>query len=106
MQVKAHSTSNPSAPGMLKSHYAPRGAGKNRLRPFYFKKHDPTKVGTIRFKTQLDGIPEKNQLILSPSGDFAEAARNLFAGMRQLDSLDLEIILAEDWFPGRIWDWR
>jgi L-threonylcarbamoyladenylate synthase len=40
-------------------------------------------------------MPEKQQVVLSRNGDFAEAARNLFAGMRYLDSLDLDIILAE-----------
>jgi L-threonylcarbamoyladenylate synthase len=95
VQVKAYSTSNPSAPGMLKSHYAPRVPVRLHYDLSILKKYDPSKIGTIRFKTPLDGIPEKNQLILSPSGDFAEAARNLFAGMRRLDNLNLEIILAE-----------
>jgi len=34
-------------------------------------------------------------VVLSPSGDFAEAARNLFSGMRYLDGLGLDVILAE-----------
>ncbi|MCB0662837.1 MAG: threonylcarbamoyl-AMP synthase [Saprospiraceae bacterium] len=95
VQVKSHSTSNPSAPGMLKSHYAPRVPVKLGMDIKLLDKYPAEKIGTIRFTTPLDGIPEKNQLILSKSGDYAEAARNLFAGMRALDKLDLEIILAE-----------
>lgn len=95
VQVKAHSTSNPSAPGMLKSHYAPRVPVKLGFDISLLKKYPVEKIGTIRFKSPIDGIPEENQLILSKSGDYAEAARNLFAGMRSLDQLDLEIILAE-----------
>ncbi|MCB0785617.1 MAG: hypothetical protein KDC02_15610, partial [Flavobacteriales bacterium] len=33
--------------------------------------------------------------VLSPSGDLAEAARNLFAALRELDASDVELILAE-----------
>jgi L-threonylcarbamoyladenylate synthase len=33
--------------------------------------------------------------VLSPSGNYTDAARNLFAGMRYLDSCDLDVIFAE-----------
>ena len=38
---------------------------------------------------------KQNELILTESGDLEEAARNLFACLRQLDDMDVDIILAE-----------
>ena len=95
VQVKAKSTSNPQAPGMLHSHYAPKvplllGNIYASL-PLY----DPEKVGIISFQKAYDDVPENQQIILSPTGDFTEAARRLFAGMRHLDQLPIEVILAE-----------
>ena len=95
VQVREHSTSTPNAPGMLKSHYAPRAKvviGKiEELLPAYAGQE----VGIIRFRSGVDSIPAERQLVLSPSGDFSEAARQLFAGMRRLDAMQLEVILAE-----------
>lgn len=93
--VRPHSSSNPAAPGMLKSHYAPSApvvlGDIRRLLPRYPGK----KAGTIAFRAPIPGIPEERQLVLSPAGDLAEAARNLFAGMRRLDAQGLDVILAE-----------
>ncbi|NBC09286.1 MAG: threonylcarbamoyl-AMP synthase [Bacteroidetes bacterium] len=95
VQVREHSTSNPNAPGMLKSHYAPGAkvviGNVEELLPGY----EGQRVGVIRFRKTTAKLPAEHQLILSPQGDFAEAARRLFAGMRQLDALQLDIILAE-----------
>ena len=93
--IKTMSHANPQAPGMLESHYAPRiplkfGSVRELLGDF-----DPNRVGLLVFRRPEEGIPEKHQVVLSKNGDFAEAARNLFAGLRYLDGLDLEIILAE-----------
>jgi L-threonylcarbamoyladenylate synthase len=95
VRVKAHSTSNPSAPGMLKSHYAPRV-------PLVIGALDAlpegctlAKAGALRFTDRLSVLPENQQFVLSPSGNLEEAARRLFAGMRYLDGLDISCILAE-----------
>lgn len=48
----------------------------------------PFKKNTIVFRGN-------NGVILSEQGDLMEAARNLFAGMRRLDSQPLDVILAE-----------
>ena len=37
-----------------------------------------------------------NQVALSSSGDYDEAARNLFSAMRELDETNAAIILAEE----------
>jgi L-threonylcarbamoyladenylate synthase len=95
VQVKEHSSSNPNAPGMLKSHYAPAAkvilGDIQQLLADYLDK----RVGVISFQRRFAEIPEEQQLILSPTGDYSEAARQLFAGMRQLDQLKLDVILAE-----------
>ncbi|MCB9283462.1 MAG: threonylcarbamoyl-AMP synthase [Lewinellaceae bacterium] len=93
--VKPYSTSQPQAPGMLQSHYAPRiplkiGAIGELLSAF-----EPNRTGVLAFRRKVPVVPAANQVVLSKNGDFAEAARNLFAGMRYLDGLDLDVILAE-----------
>ncbi len=95
VQVKPHSTSNPKAPGMLKSHYAPSvplriGGLQQALKAF-----PPHRIGLIRFKAPHPAIPADQQIVLSSSGEAREAAQRLFAGMRQLDRLQLSVIVAE-----------
>ncbi|MBA9077734.1 L-threonylcarbamoyladenylate synthase [Rufibacter quisquiliarum] len=89
------SSSNPAAPGMLSSHYSPRkkvllGAIETNL-----KKVDASRVGVISLQQAFPGVPEDHQIQLSPAGDVSEAAKSLFAALRALDSLDLDVILAE-----------
>jgi len=95
VSVQQHSTSNPQAPGMLKSHYAP----KARFiigNPEHILADQPNlKLGAITFDRSVAGLPERYQLILSPSSHMAEAAQRLFAGMRHLDTLGLDLIVAE-----------
>ncbi|MCB0555852.1 MAG: threonylcarbamoyl-AMP synthase [Phaeodactylibacter sp.] len=93
--VRAFSSSDPQAPGMLKSHYAPRVPlvlGDLSTLQQQFKGQA---IGVIAFRQPLPGVPLEQQLVLSPSSNLAEAARNLFAGMRRLDGLPLDIIIAE-----------
>ncbi|MBK7871743.1 MAG: threonylcarbamoyl-AMP synthase [Saprospiraceae bacterium] len=95
VEVKAHSTSHPQAPGMLKSHYAPRVPLILGNIEALLEIHKGKKIGIISFqKTFLTKSPHY-PIILSPTGNFTEAARNLFAGMHYLDSLDLDMIIAE-----------
>lgn len=96
--VYAHSTSNPQAPGMLKSHYAPNV-------PFYlgqldqlFAQYQDKKVGVLAFHQGLTADSIAHQIILSPSANLSEAAQGLFAAMRALDQLPLDLIIAEP-FP-------
>lgn len=95
VKIMTHSTSNPKSPGRLKSHYAPKTpfviGNPNELVSEYLGK----KIGIISFKKSIDQVPIEQQIILSKSGDYAEAGHNLFAGMRRLDGLNLDIIIAE-----------
>jgi L-threonylcarbamoyladenylate synthase len=86
---------NPSAPGMLSSHYAPHktiivGDVPQSLEKFALKK-----VGIISFQKKYNlPIPEYC-CTLSVKGDINEAAQQLFAAMRYLDHSDVDVILAE-----------
>ncbi|CAG4998700.1 Threonylcarbamoyl-AMP synthase [Dyadobacter sp. CECT 9275] len=90
----SHSTSNPQAPGMLKSHYAPR-------KPFVLKdRHtfssgENSETGYLLYKEYLDGVDQQYQRLLSPGGNMQEAARHLFAYLRELDTLPVTKIEAE-----------
>ena len=93
VEVRTHSTSNPKAPGMLSSHYAPR---KPLILLQPGESPQPSdRVGTLAFREPFGGIPSENQRILSPTGDLTEAAKNLFAYLRALDSAPVDVIYAE-----------
>lgn len=88
--VNNNESSNPKSPGLLKSHYAPR----KRL---YFNPAtviEGENVSVIAFDKYLSGYPENRQVLLSPAGDLHEAAKHLFAVMRQLDNSDADCIVA------------
>ncbi|MBC3784556.1 L-threonylcarbamoyladenylate synthase [Spirosoma utsteinense] len=93
VDIRTHSTSNPQAPGMLSSHYAPRKPLR-LLRPG-FSPPPGERTGTLAFRQSFGGITEHHQRVLSPTGDLAEAAKNLFAYLRALDTLDVNVIYAE-----------
>ena len=100
--VMNHSSSNPTAPGMIMSHYAPMkrlvivdslqsavGSQQSNI-------HSQTsKTGFLAFQNLSNQFKIENQLVLSPSGSFEEAAKNLFAYLRLLDGMDIDIIFAE-----------
>ncbi|EMS34655.1 Sua5 YciO YrdC YwlC family protein [Mariniradius saccharolyticus AK6] len=97
VKIMAHSSSNPKSPGMLKSHYAPKASfvlgDLKTLVPMYQKSEMP--FGILSFSRKFKDMPEQFQKQLSKKGDLAEAAKNLFAHMRALDSVDVSVILAE-----------
>lgn len=102
------SSSNPKqvgmhAPGMLESHYAPKKPlfledfSKLPAQNLYdiLEKYDLDRIGGLLFSENEPNLMEKNMLFLSKSGDYAEATKNLFAMMRQLDTMDIDVIIAE-----------
>lgn len=94
--VQSRSTANPKAPGQLKSHYAPQKRMVLGNIGQLFKTYGQVHVGTISFKTFFQEIERRNQIILSPSGNLEEAAQNLFSGLRELDKMEVKVILAEE----------
>lgn len=95
VELRPHSSSNPLAPGMLKSHYAPRIPLVLGHLPELLMQYQREEVAVLAFQEAAAGIPDERQVVLSPSGDLAEAARALFAGMRRLDASGASVIIAE-----------
>jgi L-threonylcarbamoyladenylate synthase len=95
--VQEHSSSNPSAPGQLASHYAPRKpfvlGDLTELVPQLVQQGK--KVAALSFSTHFPSLSEDRQVILSASQDLKEAAQRLFMAMRLLDESDAELIVAE-----------
>jgi L-threonylcarbamoyladenylate synthase len=95
VRVQPYGSSQPTAPGMLKSHYAPRApvflAGN---RAELESQHGPG-LGALVYRHWLPQLPQEHQRRLSPQGDPEEAARHLFACLRELDQLGLQAIWAE-----------
>ena len=90
--IQQHSSSSPAAPGMLTSHYAPRKpvfVGNIRELMHSFSSQ---KIGVLSFK---EDFQIESQRILSKTGNFTEAASNLFAYLRELDQMNIDVILAE-----------
>jgi len=85
----------PMAPGMLESHYAPRKPVHVGDVPALLRRFAGERIGIISFRTEY---PAHRCEVLSEGGDTAEAARHLFAVLRELDSTDCSVILAEE-FP-------
>lgn len=95
LEVHEHSSSNPQAPGMLRSHYAPRVPLELGMIEELLRRHSHRRLGVLSFRQLFPGVPADRQVLLSPSGDLAEAARRLFSGLRYLDGLDIDLIIAE-----------
>ncbi|MEP2667803.1 MAG: L-threonylcarbamoyladenylate synthase [Cyclobacteriaceae bacterium] len=87
-------SSNPVAPGQLDSHYAPRKKFLLGNIEELKKAHSGKKTGVLHFKEDYDSS-DKGHLVLSKTGNLEEAARNLFAALREFDQMDVEVILAE-----------
>jgi L-threonylcarbamoyladenylate synthase len=92
--ISSKISSHPKAPGMLLSHYAPKTTMKliKNKDEVFMKKN----AGYLAFQHFHPLFPVANQRILSESGNIFEAARNLYAAMRELDQLHLDIIYTEE----------
>ncbi|WP_114749545.1 L-threonylcarbamoyladenylate synthase [Pleomorphovibrio marinus] len=96
--ILPQSSSNPKAPGMLKSHYAPQTPIVLGNLEEMIVKYSANGIpfGVLSFSKDYGRFQPKQQVVLSKVGDFEEAARNLFSGMRMLDNTGLAVILAEE----------
>ncbi len=87
---------NPIAPGMLKSHYAPSVPVVIGDIPSLIKQYKNKKVGVLSYRTDYRDLGfEGPQLILSSEGNLNEAAKNLYASLRNLDISEISIIISE-----------
>ncbi|MEZ4987788.1 MAG: L-threonylcarbamoyladenylate synthase [Saprospiraceae bacterium] len=94
--VQVNQSSNPAAPGMLKSHYAPRKPLLlGSIESLLAQQPSTVSIGILSFQDDYTHDPRVvAQEILSPSGDTREAARRLFAAMRTLDVSAATVMLA------------
>ncbi|WP_207508849.1 L-threonylcarbamoyladenylate synthase [Telluribacter humicola] len=95
VQYLPHSTSNPQAPGMLKSHYAPRKPFQLQEKVDQATLSSDAPTGYLLFDKYLDEVPIEYQRVLSPEGNLLQAAHNLFSYLRELDAMDVQEIRAE-----------
>lgn len=84
-----------AAPGMLESHYAPRKQVHMGNVEALLSRYAGRSIGVISF--QKDYHADRCE-VLSETGDLAMAARNLFAVLRELDTSECDVIIAEE-FP-------
>lgn len=98
LPVIIHNSSHaPSTPGQLKSHYATGTPLYKGNLTELIQKFAGKKIAIISFK-DVYTVPDARVFTLSPSGNLGEAAQKLFATMRNIDQMNVELILAED-FP-------
>jgi L-threonylcarbamoyladenylate synthase len=96
-QVEVHPRveDKPLAPGMLRRHYAPRTPILLDWENKNFDFNRDKKIGLLVFQEPRWSFKFHHIEVLSKKGDFREAAANLFAAIRRLDELNLDVILAE-----------
>ena len=95
-QPESVSAEHPTeAPGMLKSHYAPKIplviGNLNQL----CEEHHNKAIGIVSLQHSISHPAIIHQEILTEDGDLHLAARNLFAALRRLETSGAEIILGE-----------
>ena len=89
-------TPTPQSPGMLKSHYAPKT--KTSFKEDIPVTLYPKKVGLITFNKTTDLESEFDYTVvnnLSMDGNLTDVARNLFAALREQDTLELDLIVVD-----------
>ena len=85
----------PDAPGQLKSHYAPRTPLRLMTVGSSATDSQLGRMGYLAWRQCPQGFAGEAVRVLSPSGDLREAAATLFAKLRQLDEMGLDLIVAE-----------
>lgn len=96
MEIFTHDEHKPKAPGMLSKHYAPSTPSylteniQRAVQSFSGKK-----IGLLLFRKEVTSNENIFQEVLSISGDFPEAAKNLYGAMHRLDNLKPDVIIFE-----------
>ncbi|MCO5947993.1 L-threonylcarbamoyladenylate synthase [Mucilaginibacter flavidus] len=97
-KIKTHTSDDvsPAAPGMLSKHYAPKTRTLLTADPAALVSSlNSSRTGLLLFDRPLGGVSAGPVEILSPTGDLAEAARNLYPALHRLDAMKLDVIIAE-----------
>lgn len=95
VSVQLNQSSNPKAPGQLKSHYAPK-------KPVYIgnvidlqKTHSGKNIGVLVFGDDIKLNETTTVKNLSSSKNYQEAAVNLFSFLRELDETNVDVIITD-----------
>lgn len=94
IRVANQATARPQAPGRLLHHYAPQKPLKLGDIPMLIEQHSHQRLGILAFDHYYKGIDPSHQAILAPTARLEEAAQNLFAALRKLDLMPIDLILA------------
>ncbi len=94
IEIKQIDSNNPNAPGQLFHHYAPKVPVKF-LNEVSEADLENKKLAGLFFRENKTDINFEQIKILSPSGNFHEAAANLFHHLHLLESLDIDLMLVE-----------
>lgn len=99
VKVKNKKESAPNAPGMLARHYAPKTKTYLVEDAVHFvKAYSDKKIGVLRFDKEMKSSNIEHVEVLSKKGDLTEAASKLYNALHKLDTLYLDMIVAEK-FP-------
>jgi L-threonylcarbamoyladenylate synthase len=80
---------------MLPRHYAPRTPIILNWNDKNLDLYRDKNIGLLAFREPKNNLKFHSVEVLSKKGDLREAAANLFAAIRRLDALDLDLIVAE-----------
>jgi L-threonylcarbamoyladenylate synthase len=97
VSINLNQSSNPAAPGMLKSHYAPKKQLFIDDVEMFCKDNSNKKIGIISLQKEYK-LQNTIELRLSVTGNLHEAAHNLFSSLRYFDETDVDVVVAEK-FP-------
>ena len=99
IKIKNQNSKNPSAPGMLSRHYAPKTQIQiNEDISLALAQNPDKKIGVLSFRKNKKIKTEIHQEVLSISGDLNEASKNLYAALHRLDQMNLDLIITP-FFP-------
>ena len=94
LEVRA-SSSRPSSPGLLERHYATRTPLRLLDETAPQAPPERGRVGLLAFEGAPRGHGYAAVEVLAPDGRLTTAAANLFAALRRLDALGLDLLVAE-----------
>jgi L-threonylcarbamoyladenylate synthase len=93
--IAAAPTDRPTSPGQLSRHYATRTPLRLLTRAGGGPPPEAGRAGLLAFREPVRSSGYAAVEVLAPDGSLATAAANLFAALRRLDALGLDLILAE-----------
>lgn len=93
VEIKSDAHDMLRSPGMLKQHYSPRT--RLIIRGTLNTNDYPARVGLIAFSAGNIDFAYRAIKVISQYGKLEDVAANLYAALRELDTLDLDLIVIE-----------